>query len=109
MYNIYNNTWRYFPFTDSPFCAGHVQLATDAILLVGGDNIDLTGGFVDGRYNIRVFTGGASPSYNITAVMAPYQPSLSYDPSAGARWYPSLLTMTDGNVLIVGGQTTEGN
>lgn len=108
VYNIYNNTYRYFPMNDNPFCAGHIQLVTDNVLVVGGDNYNLGNNFVDGRFNVRVFRGGATPSYNITARMERYQPSLGYDPDAGARWYPTLQTMADGNVLFLSGSTTEG-
>ena len=59
------------------------------------------------RYNVRLFVGGANPSYRIVAKMQPFFYPLSNDPSSGARWYPSLCTMTDGNVLIVSGSTTE--
>lgn len=69
--------------------------------------MDLVTGFSDGRYNIRVFQGGANPVYNVVAQMVPNRPA-SVDPDSGARWYPSVATMTDGNILIVGGQTTEG-
>ena len=58
-------------------------------------------------FNIRVFVGGANPSYSIVAQMQPFFPP-SIDPSSGARWYPTLCTMVDGTVLIVSGQTQEG-
>ena len=93
--------------SDAAFCSGHVLLKDGTILIVGGDGAVTDTGYGDGRYLIRVFTGGANPSYVVTAQMSP-QPG-SNDPNSGARWYPSLGTMTDGNVLIVGGQTTQGN
>ena len=49
VYNLNNNTYRYFPMTDSPFCSGHIQLVNDNVLVVGGDNIALAGDFADGR------------------------------------------------------------
>ena len=107
VYNLNNNTYRYFPMTDSPFCSGHIQLYNDKILIAGGDNLGLTEDFVDGRFNIRVFTGGATPNYQIVARMQPYFPP-SIDPNSGARWYPTLCTMVDGNVMIISGQTLEG-
>ena len=88
VYNLNNNTYRYFPMTDSPFCSGHIQLINDKILIVGGDNLNLEPDFVDGRYNVRVFTGGATPSYEIVAVMQPFFPP-SIDYNSGARWYAS--------------------
>jgi hypothetical protein len=108
VYNLNSNSWKYFPMTDSPFCSGHIQLINDQILIVGGDNLNLNEDFVDGRFNVRVFTGGANPSYQIVAQMQPFFPE-NIDPASGARWYPSLATMVDGNVLIVSGSTTEGS
>ena len=107
VYNLNTNTYRRFPMTDSPFCSGHIQLRNGSILIVGGDNVGLDTGFADGRYNVRVFNPGASPSYRIVATMPPNRPA-SEDPNSGARWYPSLATMVDGNILVVGGQTLEG-
>ena len=49
MYNLNNNTWQYFPMTDSPFCSGHIQLIDDKVLIVGGDNVNLDADFTDGR------------------------------------------------------------
>ena len=59
------------------------------------------------RYNVRLFIGGARPSYRIVTKLQPSFYPLSNDASSGARWYPSLCTMNDGNILIVSGSTTE--
>ena len=107
VYNLNTNNYRYFPMMDSPFCAGNIRLIDDTILIVGGDNIGLQPGFGDGRYSIRVFTPGARPNYVTTDTMQPYF-SAAIDPNSGARWYPTLLTMPDGNVLIASGATTDG-
>lgn len=107
VYNLNNNSYRRFPMYDDPFCNGHLQLINGQILIVGGDNVHQLAGLSDGRFNVRVFTGGAQPSYRIAAVMPP-NPFPNPDPNSGGRWYPSLATMVDGNVLIVGGQSTEG-
>ena len=107
VYNLNSNTFRRFPMTDSPFCSGHIQLRNGSVLVVGGTDIATGTGFADGRFNVRVFNPGASPSYRVVARMPPNRPA-TVDPNSGARWYPTLCTMTDGNVLIVGGQTTEG-
>ena len=107
VYNLNTNTYRLFPMRDAAFCAGHSLLKDGTVLIVGGDGAVVDTGYTDGRYLIRVFTGGANPSYVVTAQMSP-QPG-SNDPNSGARWYPSLSTMVDGNVLIVGGHTTQGD
>ena len=106
VYNLNTNNYRYFPMMDSPFCSGHIRLLDETILIVGGDNIGLVPGFGDGRYSVRVFTSGYRPSYVTTDTMQPYfTPDI--DPNSGGRWYPSMLTMVDGNVLIVGGATSD--
>ena len=106
VFNLNTNNYRYFPMMDSPFCSGNIRLLDETILVVGGDNIGLQAGFGDGRYNVRVFTPGAHPSYAVTDTMQPYfTPDI--DPNSGARWYPSMLTMIDGNVLIASGATSD--
>ena len=52
VYNLNNNTWQYFPMTDSPFCSGHIQLINDKVLVVGGDNVNLDADFTDGRSDL---------------------------------------------------------
>lgn len=93
--------------TDSPFCSGHVRLIDETILIVGGDNLGTEYEFQDGRYSVRRFVPGSRPFYNTTDYMQPYF-NASVDPNSGARWYPTLLTMVDNNVLIVSGATTDG-
>lgn len=92
--------------TDNPFCAGHIRLMDDSILIVGGDE---TGGpnIIDGRANVRRFVPGYRPYYNITDVMQPYF-SPAIEPLGGGRWYPTLTTMVNGNVLIASGAVSDG-
>ena len=107
IFNLNTNSYRYFPMMDSPFCSGHIRLIDESILIIGGDNQQLQAGFGDGRYNVRRFTGGANPQYTVTDTMQPYF-SPAIDPNSGARWYPTLTTMIDGNVLVASGATTDG-
>ena len=107
VYNLNTNNYRYFPMMDSPFCSGHIRLIDETVLIIGGDNVGVEPGFGDGRYSVRVFTPGARPNYVTTDIMQPYF-SPAIDPNSGARWYPTLLTMIDGNVLIASGATTDG-
>lgn len=85
VYNLNDNTFQYLPFPDNPFCAAHTTTVNDQVLVVGGDNVGLANGFVDGRYNIRVITVGPNPSYSVVARMQPYF-SPAVDPNSGARW-----------------------
>jgi len=73
--------------TDSPFCSGHIRLQDETVLVVGGDNVGLEEGFVDGRFNVRKFVPGYRPFYNITDKMMPYFDA-DVDPDSGGRWYP---------------------
>lgn len=106
VYNLNTNNYRYFPMSDNPFCSGHIRLLDETILIVGGDE---TGGpgINDGRPNIRRFVPGYRPYYNITDVMQPYF-SPQIEPNGGGRWYPTLITLTNGNVLIVSGAVSDG-
>ena len=52
---------------------------------MGGDNVGLTNGFTDGRYNVRIITAGPNPSYSVVGRMQPYF-SPAVDPNSGARW-----------------------
>ena len=60
-------------------------------LIAGGDNVDLMAPFLtNGFFSIRIFN--------------PFGPSYSLGPNMPTgRWYPTLATLPDGTILIVGG------
>lgn len=86
----------------NPFCAGHSQLGSGNILVVGGDNQDwpLTGperSVINGRQAIREYematTDGGLGRWSD-------KPSMTT-----RRWYPVVITLADGSAMIIGGQT----
>ncbi len=71
--------------------AGHVIMPNGNGLIAGGDNVDLTAPFLtNGFFSIRIFN--------------PFGPSYSLGPNMPTgRWYPTLATLPNGNILIMGG------
>ena len=66
------------------------------MLFTGGDNLNLVPGFLDnGLYAVRQFTFPDT----INTVVADM---------GVARWYPTVLTLQDGLIMIAGGSTAEG-
>ena len=71
--------------------AGHLVLPNGNGLVVGGDNVDLSDPFLtNGFFSVRIIN-----PFGQTNTLAPNMPT--------GRWYPSLLTMPDANILIAGG------
>ena len=65
-------------------------------LIAGGDNVDLMAPFLtNGFFSIRIFN--------------PFGPSYSLGPNMPTgRWYPTLATLADGTILIMGGSQVSG-
>ena len=79
------------PVRDNFSSAGHVILPNGLGLVVGGDNGHLLWPFLtDGLTSVRIID-----PFQATYTLGPGLPS--------SRWYPSLLTLADGNILIMGG------
>ena len=73
-----------------PHIAGHVIMPNGLGLVVGGDNGDLSWPFTNGLTSVRIID--------------PFQASYALGPGLpSSRWYPSLLTLADGNILVMGG------
>lgn len=77
--------------TASGLPAGHLVLPNGNGLIVGGDNIDLVDPFLtNGFFSVRIID--------------PFGPSYTLGPNLPTgRWYPTLITMPDGTILIMGG------
>ncbi|KAK9863993.1 hypothetical protein WJX84_007490 [Apatococcus fuscideae] len=96
VFNVQSNTFVPFHITESPFCSGHLIMPNGQGLIAGGDNVDLMAPFLtNGFFSIRIFN--------------PFGPSYSLGPNMPTgRWYPTLATLPDGTILIVGGAQAEG-
>ncbi|KAJ3007497.1 hypothetical protein HKX48_009097 [Thoreauomyces humboldtii] len=102
------------------FCGGHAQMADGKYLVVGGDEFwdqELgTGKFTSlGRKDIRVFTSGTATTLPVLDKVAEIYNSFPNDPSRRAdqgRWYPSVITLPNEDIVTVGGHQqffTPGN
>ncbi|KAK9795598.1 hypothetical protein WJX73_005422 [Symbiochloris irregularis] len=98
VYNLNNNTFKRLSMQDSAFCSAPIMLWDGNATIIGGDDSydQPNDGYGDGRYNVRKFAPGASGTLTVVAQMHT------------ARWYPSVLTLSDGRILIVSGVTLPG-
>ncbi|KAJ1569367.1 hypothetical protein HK096_003328 [Nowakowskiella sp. JEL0078] len=87
---------------NNPFCGGHAQMANGNIFMSGGDRESFTNPLTGSQ----VLTDGT----NINRIYAPYDSNATQsspwtvtNAMASGRWYPSVLTLNDGTILIVGG------
>lgn len=85
---------------NNPFCGGHCQMADGSVMVIGGDNQSMVGPdnveYVrNGRNGRRQFTpqGTAVGKWSLLPDMT------------SARWYPTVLTLQSGTVMIIGGNT----
>ena len=75
-YNLTGNFYRPLTVRDNLFCGGNVQLMTDNLLIVGGDDVDtsaqgVNNGLTNGLNNIRVYnTLVTPPTYTVVATMS---------------------------------------
>jgi hypothetical protein len=88
-------TWWEAPNTRTNlFCSGHSYLPDGRLLIMGGhDGVDH-----DGSAHTTIFDWRDTMPWDYN------QPSMS-----GGRWYPTAVTMANGEVLVVSGEETHGN
>ncbi|KAI9359239.1 hypothetical protein DFJ73DRAFT_817500 [Zopfochytrium polystomum] len=96
------------------FCAGHAQAANGQVWMIGGDAqlSNFTNGTTflwDGLSKIRTYNpvgqvplGDPNPS--LAARHGSWNESFR-DMDGGKRWYPTVVTMYDGDIIIFGGTT----
>lgn len=94
-YDVAAKTFTPLAVHDSTYGSASTQLLDDTVLVVGGSNtnttaVNATARLSDGLHLVRVFDSNSPSTSTVVASM----------PSA--RWRPSLCTLPDGNVLIVG-------
>ena len=95
-YDVAAKTFTPLAVPDSTYGSASTQLIDDTVLVVGGSNTNTTATnatarLSDGLHLVRV-VNSSTPS---VATVVAHMPS--------ARWRPSLCTLPDGNILILGG------
>ncbi|KAK9832391.1 hypothetical protein WJX74_008758 [Apatococcus lobatus] len=95
IYDVAANTYVPFHIVEHPFCAGHLVLPNGHVLIAGGDNVDLNPPFLtNGLQSVRDYNPD-EPSYTLPETLPT------------GRWYPTLVTLPDGHILIAGGSQVE--
>ncbi|KAI8818561.1 uncharacterized protein EV422DRAFT_537492 [Fimicolochytrium jonesii] len=101
------------------FCGGHSQMADGRYVVVGGDQFwyrqftnsaGVSASYTsDGRRDIRFYTPSTGTTGPVYAKVAEIYNANNLGPDDPARamwgrWYPSLVTLPDERIAIVGGQ-----
>lgn len=90
------------------FCAGHAFLPDGRLFVTGGTGGLYSGSSDIGYVGLRLFSIFRSSNFTRTNInqqqflWQTYTPSLSTGPPE-PRWYPSVVALPDGRMLIVGG------
>ncbi|KAH8988288.1 copper radical oxidase [Lactarius hatsudake] len=93
----FNHAWREMHVKSDVFCSGAVVLPDKAgrILNVGGWSLGST-------YGIRLYAPDGTPGVNGTNDWEEDPDNLQLQ---SGRWYPTALVMSNGSVLVMGGET----
>ena len=91
------NTFTTVPTPSDMFCAGHTILANGNILILGGTTSYPQ---YDANGNLVHDWNGSKLAYIYNEATNSYQQTGSM---ANARWYPTAITLGNGNVLVAGG------
>ncbi|DBB11708.1 TPA: hypothetical protein ACH3X3_005878 [Trebouxia sp. C0006] len=95
IYNTVSNTFEPFHIPEAPFCGAQTILPDGRGIIVGGEHINLWYPYLQyGLVSVRIYDP-ATHTIDTVATMD------------RGRWYPSVMTMPDGNILIVGGGQQE--
>ncbi|CAI2179308.1 1780_t:CDS:2 [Funneliformis geosporum] len=88
-YDLDKNEARPLSIYTNTFCSAGAWLGNGTLVEAGGDNGDAN--FRSGRQTVRVYDQSIGDWYELEGIM----PSM--------RWYPTMLSLPSGNVLVVGG------
>lgn len=105
------------------FCSGHAFLRDGRLLVAGGTSAypppEAPPQFHHQHYrgvrNAAIFVPNSLPNTNPWIAAAPMHTEPdphqrnTYLPDGGGRWYPTLLTLPDGNILAVGGHPLDAD
>ncbi|KAL7277999.1 hypothetical protein ACG7TL_007952 [Trametes sanguinea] len=94
--NDFEKTWRTMHVKTDVFCSAGIVLPDKAArqLVIGGWSLSST-------FGVRLYTPDGSPGVNGTNDWEENVDELSLQ---RGRWYPSALVMSNGSVLVVGGE-----
>ncbi|KAJ6556620.1 copper radical oxidase, partial [Mycena vulgaris] len=95
--NDFGKAWRAMHVKSDVFCSGSVILPDKGgrVLNVGGWSLDSTKG-------VRLYTPDGSPGVNGTN---DWQENFSELALQRQRWYPAAAVLSNGSVLVIGGET----
>ncbi|KAK4703171.1 hypothetical protein P7C70_g3046, partial [Phenoliferia sp. Uapishka_3] len=114
-YDLTSNTFRSLDIKTNSFCAGGNLMGNGSWLSVGGNNAVTTMGVSDSTEGLKEGTG-AYDDYSggrATRVITPCANQTctwteDIDGIPLNRWYPTLETIEDGSVMIIGGELWGG-
>ncbi|RPD57308.1 copper radical oxidase [Lentinus tigrinus ALCF2SS1-7] len=94
--NDFSRTWREMHVKSDVFCSGAVVLPDRSArhLVVGGWSLDST-------FGVRLYAPDGSPGVNGTN---DWEENFQELKLQRGRWYPSALVMSNGSVLVIGGE-----
>lgn len=101
LYNVNTNTVRPVDLLTNSFCAGGGWLSNGTLAVLGGNAVlDPDIGDADGAQGLRLFTPAqcADGARQCAFFESPKRVRL-----ASARWYPSVVHLDDGSLLVLGG------
>jgi hypothetical protein len=93
----FSAAWREMHIKTDVFCAGSVILPDK-----GGRQINVGGWSLESTYGLRLFTPDSVPGKNGTNDWEENYPSLALQ---RGRWYPTAAMLSNGSVLVIGGET----
>lgn len=94
--NDYTKTWREMHVKTDVFCAASIILPDKA-----GRQINVGGWSVESLYGIRLYSPDGSPGVNGTN---DWEEDVNVLALQRGRWYPTALLLTNGSILVVGGE-----
>ncbi|KAH8113137.1 copper radical oxidase [Phellopilus nigrolimitatus] len=92
----YTKAWREMHVKTDVFCSGSLTLPDKA-----GRLINVGGWSLSSTFGIRLYTPSGSAGVNGTADWEENVDELSLQ---NGRWYPGIMTMANGTILVVGGE-----
>ncbi|KAL3145060.1 hypothetical protein ABBQ32_003546 [Trebouxia sp. C0010 RCD-2024] len=95
MYNLTDHTYEPFHITESPLCSGHALLPDGRAVIAGGMMVGINAPYYTVGYQAVRLVDGVQQNYSMV------------NEFPTGRWYPSVMTLSNGNMLVVGGAQIE--